>query len=141
VDRVATVAEADPFAALDRRASGVDRGFLLESLLEEEETVGLFRREGGDATGYALVLRRSPGATVGPLVAEGPDAAETPLRAAAGRTDGPLTVNAVGNPRTEARHRQFGFEHRQSLTRMTHRERVEPLMGERVWGIPAFEYG
>jgi GNAT superfamily N-acetyltransferase len=141
VPTVAEVADADPFAALDRRASGVDRRFLLESLLEEAGTVGLLRREGGGVTGYALVLRRPPGATVGPLVAEDPETAEALLRAAGERIDGPLTVNAVGNPRAEARYRELGFEHRRSLARMTYRERAEPLMGELVWGIPAFEYG
>jgi GNAT superfamily N-acetyltransferase len=141
-DRVTTVAEVDPFAALDRRAGGVDRGFLLESLLEEEGTVGLLRRgPDGGVTGYALVLRRPPGATVGPLVAEDADTAEALLWAAGERTDGQLAVNAVGNPRAEARYRELGFEHRRSLARMTYRERAEPLMGELVWGLPAFEYG
>ena len=141
-DRVTTVAEVDPFAALDRRASGVDRGVLLESLLEEEGPVGLLRRgPDGGVTGYALVLRRPPGATVGPLVAEDADTAEALLWAAGERTDGQLAVNAVGNPRAEARYRELGFEHRRSLARMTYRERAEPLMGELVWGLPAFEYG
>ena len=141
-DGIATVAEADSFAALDRRASGVDRRFLLESLLGDDGTVGLLHRgPDGNPSGYALVLRRPPGATVGPLVAEDSDTAEALLRAAGERTDGPLAVNAVGNPRAEARFRELGFEHRRSLARMTYRERAEPLMGELVWGLPAFEYG
>ena len=141
-DRVTTVGEPDPFAAFDERASGVDRRFLLASLLGDDGTVGLLRRgPDGAVTGYALVLRRPPGATVGPLVAAGAEAATALLRAAAERVDGPLTVNAVGNPRAEELYRDLGLEHRRSLTRMTHREPAEPLAGELVWGLPAFEYG
>jgi GNAT superfamily N-acetyltransferase len=141
-DRIEFVSDPGPLLALDRRATGADRRFLLESLLGDDGTVGLLRRgPGGGVTGYALVLPRPPGATVGPLLAASAETAEALLRAADERIDGPLAVNAVGNPRAEARYRELGFEHRRSLTRMTHRERAEPLMGELVWGLPAFEYG
>jgi GNAT superfamily N-acetyltransferase len=142
-DRIASVADPDPFAALDRRASGVDRRFLLSSLLEEDGTVGLLRRgPDGAVVGYALALRRPPGVTVGPLVAEDPETAEALLRAAGQRTDGgPIAVNAVGNPRATARYRALGLDHRRSLTRMTYREPVRPLVDERIWGFPAFAYG
>jgi len=141
-DRIETVSDPGPLLALDRRATGVDRGFLLTSLLADPDATGLLRRgPDGAVTGYALVLPRPPGGTAGPLVASGTGTAEALLRAAGDRVDGPLTLNAVGNPRAEARYRELGLEHRRSLARMTHRERAEPLMGDRVWGIPAFEYG
>ena len=141
-DRVTTTADPGVVAAADERASGVDRRFLLASLLGEEGTVGLVHRGlDGGVDGYALVLRRPPGTTVGPLVAGDPETAEALLRAAGERTGGPLTVNAVGNPCAETRYRELGFEHTRSLARMTYRERAEPLMGDRVWGLPAFEYG
>ena len=142
-DRITPVADPGPFAALDRRASGVDRRFLLSSLLGDDGTVGLLRRApDGAVTGYALVLRRPPGVTVGPLVAAGAEDAEALLRAASVRADGgPVTVNAVGNPRATARYRALGLDHRRSLTRMTYRDPARPLLGELIWGIPAFEYG
>ena len=142
-DRITPVADPAPFAALDRRASGVDRRFLLSSLLEDDGTVGLLRRApDGAVAGYALVLRRPPGVTIGPLVAEDPETAEALLRAAGVRADGgPVTVNAVGNPRATARYRALGLDHRRSLTRMTYRDPARPLLGELIWGLPAFEYG
>lgn len=141
-NRIGPVADPRPLVVLDRRATGVDRSFLLSSLLDDG-TVGLLRRgPDGDATGYALALRRPPGVTVGPLVAEAPEDAEALLRAASDRGEGtPLTVNVAGNPRAEECYRGLGFEHRRSLTRMTYGEPAEPLVGDRVWGLPAFEYG
>jgi GNAT superfamily N-acetyltransferase len=142
-DRVRAASGVEPFAALDRRASGVDRRFLLESLLAEPGTAALVRRDrDGGVAGYALVLRRPPGWTVGPLVAARPRDAAALVRAARARTDDrPLTVNAVGPASPDEWTRDLGLERRRTLTRMTYRERAEPLAGERIRGIPAFEYG
>ena len=143
VERVGTLADTTPVAAYDRRATGVDREFLLASLLEDEGTVGLVRRgHDGAVTGYALVLRRPPGWTVGPLVADGGGDVEALVRAASERVDGDsVTVNEVENQEAAERYRRLGLEPRRTLTRMTHREHAAPLAGERVRGIPAFEYG
>ncbi|MFB6281228.1 MAG: GNAT family N-acetyltransferase [Haloferacaceae archaeon] len=152
-ERVTAVSDPGPVAALDRRACGVDRRFLLASLLDDEGTVGVLRRDpDGDVAGYALGLRRPPGRKVGPLVASTPDDAAALLRAVSARTDGgPVTVDAVGSPgagtggdvagATADRYRRLGLAPERSLARMTHRDPAEPLMGDRVRGVVAFEYG
>jgi GNAT superfamily N-acetyltransferase len=141
-DRITTVTEVDPLFPLDSRASGVDRGFLLEALLAEESVSGLLRWDpDGTPAGYALAVQGESGVTVGPLVAEDAGTAAALMRAASHRTGGPLTVDAVGNPRSEALYRELGLEHQRSLVRMTHGEPAEPLMGDLVWGLLSFEFG
>ncbi|MFB6303319.1 MAG: GNAT family N-acetyltransferase [Haloferacaceae archaeon] len=141
--RVTTLSSPDPVAAFDRRASGVDRRFLLASLLDDDRTAGLLRRgPDGSVAGYALVRRRSSGWTVGPLVAARPDDAGALVRAASTRTDGgPFVLNAVDAPGAMNWSRRLGFDRQRSLTRMTYRHRAEPLVHERIRAITAFEYG
>lgn len=141
-------ASVEPFddpgavAALDRRASGVDRSFLLRSLLADAETAGLLARDGGDVRGYALLRPGDETRTVGPLVVETPSVADALLRAAGAAVgDDPVTVNVPGNSTATDRYEDLGLEHRRSLTRMTHRARAEPLTSDRIWGIPSFAYG
>lgn len=140
-DRVTAVDDPDPFAAFDRRAAGVDRRFLLSSLLAEDGATALLRRApDGAVAGYALVRRRPPGVRIGPLVAERSADWEALVRAAADRADGaPITVDAAGRPGDD--YRRFGLDRRRSLVRMTRRERAPPLVGDRIRAIAAFEYG
>lgn len=133
--------DAAEIAPLDREAAGVDRRFLLESLLETADATA-FHRDGDGGQGYALVRPTADGPLVGPVVADGRDTAARLLETVADhRPDATLTTNVVDHDPSARLLRETGFEHARTLWRMTDGDDETPLAGRGLWGIAGFAFG
>lgn len=135
----------------DRSACGVDRERLLSGLLAESRSVGLACRGGdGDRSldGYAILRPGREQSHLGPVIADGHDAARALLAAAGEHTgDAGVLVDALGAGATDpdaggrgALLAEGGLSPQRHLVRMT-RDGDPLLSGERVVAGAGFELG
>jgi GNAT superfamily N-acetyltransferase len=95
---------------LDRRASGMDRGFLLRELLKAYPDSACIARSGNHVIGFGFA-KTSPDLTeLGPVVATTPRAAEDLIDALLAATPGPHEATALSaNPKALEALRERGF--------------------------------
>lgn len=134
---VVDLSDVDQVAAYDTRAVGVDRSFLLASLLDAPRTRGFIVPDAG----FALRSRTRSGWAVGPLVADDDATARALLAAVAESTrSDPITVNALGDAPASA-FRAAGLSPHRTLTRMTYPDAREALTGSHVYANAGFALG
>jgi GNAT superfamily N-acetyltransferase len=97
-------------ARLDRRASGMDRGFLLRELLRAYPESAFVARNGNHLVGFGFAKTSPEMTELGPLVATTPRAAEDLLDALLAATPGPHEAGALAaNPHAMEALRARGF--------------------------------
>lgn len=127
---------------LDVEACGVDRSFLLRRLWKDPSSRAFIRQESDCVTGYVLVRPSMNGWTVGPLVSDTPAGARNLLVAVGEVTgDDAVVLNVAGKSDAAKHYRDVGLERVRNLTRMTHRQRAQPLLSEQIRAIPGFAFG
>lgn len=98
--------DCEAVAALDQRATGMERGGLLRLLSARPSyREGLVARANGEVTGYGLRFDNR----IGPLIATSSETAEQLARALASRSE-PGTLATVGHPSHKALWEKLGFE-------------------------------
>lgn len=122
-----------PNLALDRQATGTDRGKLLEALAQE----GCIRGLGG----YAMYRPGRLANYLGPCVAESPEEAQWLLERAAGAVQGPLFWDLPADNQAAVRiARSMGFAPVRLLKRMA--RGPAPLEQRRlIYALSGFETG
>jgi len=93
--RVATLADIEPIAALDREVFGADRRRVLTELFSFGDRV-LVTEAGGAITGYASIWRNVDGLVIGPVVAADPGIAAALITGIAATADGPVRLDIRG---------------------------------------------
>lgn len=137
---ISRTTDAADVAAIDRDECGVDRSFLLESLLEDPDATAYHE----PGAGYALVTAAPDGPTVGPVVSASADLVPDLLAAVAADHEGtPVTANVVASGDAVAPFRDAGLAHERTLTRMVDDPDagVDPLTGPSIRAITGFAYG
>ncbi|MGM0505859.1 MAG: GNAT family N-acetyltransferase [Bacteroidota bacterium] len=147
-DRPATITDLteDPLTEaaveLDHQFSGVDRRFLIRTLLQEDEItpVGLVRD--GELRGFALSRPGERARHIGPVVADSPDMAGV-LIAELGRRhpDEPVLIDIQDRPDMDRQLIQLGLTPQRRLTRMTRPDPVSILESPKLPVIVSFEWG
>ena len=125
-------------ADYDTERVGVDRRFLLETILADPHTHGLLA---SDHAGYAVYGRTRDGWRVGPLVADDPTTVRHLLAAVTDAVDGePVTLNTVGDDQADM-FSELGLSQTRTLTRMTYRSAQRILSGPAVYANAGFVNG
>lgn len=130
--------DAETVACYDSARVGVDRTFLLDSFLADDDTFGLAT---SDDSGYAIYSRTRTGWAVGPLLATDSETVHRLLAAISDALDGePITVNALGKTPAST-FCTAGLSHARTLTRMTYPTSEPTLTGNGVYANAGFALG
>lgn len=127
---------------LDHQFSGVDRRFLIRTLLEEDEItrIGLVRN--GELRGFALSRPGERARHIGPVVADSPDVAGLLIAELGRRHPGePVLIDLPDRPDMDRQLLQLGLNPQRRLTRMTRPDPVPILDSPKLPVIVSFEWG
>lgn len=138
VERVGSAGLGDVLA-FDRTTCGVDRGHLLEGILDDPESTGFVVRDGA-VRGFAVLRPGREHFHLGPVVARSPRDCATLLDAAARHLDGtPVYVDVVEGAGSALERHDMSLQ--RELTRMTHGDATASLLSDEVMAITGFEWG
>lgn len=139
--RLATPADLSSLAALDRRATQVDRSRLLRRLLHEDGTIVALLQSGGATRGYGVLRAGRTRGHVGPIVvSQGSDLSAIAFELAKHAAGAPIYLDAVQLPGRSAHLKNLGLDVQRTLLRMTRPS--SPIMcGPQVVAAMAFEWG
>ena len=138
--QIITVQELNDLTKCDRDVFGADRGKVLRALLATfPERAFMVRDNRGRVTGFIFAQRNR----IGPWVAQGPQDAETLLRAALSLTyDGAVSVVAPEmNREGTALLKRYGFEIMRTNRHMRKGQSAPPLDRSKVYGLTSLALG
>lgn len=139
VVRTARDEDLDEIVSLDRELCGLDRGFLLEHLFGEDQSIVFMLDEGN---GYGVLRPGRIAWQFGPLVVQERSDAADLLDAAADHLNGnELIVDSVEGSGYGRMLVSAGLEPRRRLTRMTYGRAVQLLTNEHTASATCFAWG
>lgn len=127
---------------LDHRYSGVDRRFLIRTLLQETGTTGVGLLREGKLRGFALSRPGQLFRHIGPVVSDSPEQARI-LISELGRHHPkvPVLIDVPVRPDLDRQLHELGLTVQRQLTRMTRPDPVPLLDSPKLPVIVSFEWG
>ncbi|MEX0593607.1 MAG: GNAT family N-acetyltransferase [Balneolaceae bacterium] len=132
----------EPVVALDHQFSGVDRRFLIRTLLNEAHTTGVVLVRDGRVRGFAMSRPGERFRHIGPVMADSPEQASL-LISELGRRhpDEPVLLDLPDRPDMDRHLLRLGLRPQRRLTRMTRPDPVSILDSPKLPVIVSFEWG
>lgn len=137
-----TVVDLDAVVAMDARMFGAERRRLLTYLRQVQPERALIAEARGRLAGCVFARPGRTSLHLGPLVADGPDAARHLLVQALGGTSGPVSIDVPDEQEAMLDLLgDIGFTPVRALTRMVLDDAPEPGEAERCFAIAGPEFG